>query len=143
LVNTASNQLAVKLESNYEYSERSGSRGWFLHDTHDFQQHASLSLFLQREDRLGFRVETKGELLPAGSEFVLLRGHLGFRLRGPSKNQSRPRGILGYAQVQDSPDMWYQTLKTRASYLLTGKVSQICGRRAVQRIREVVASRCV
>jgi hypothetical protein len=31
-------------------------------------------------------------------------------------------GIFGFADVEDSPDMWYQTINTRASYLLTGKV---------------------
>jgi len=115
--------LSVQLDSTYQYLNGAQRQvGSFTTRTLFNNKLRFLYPYSTKTD-LDFELRQMANYYPQNLSSFFYEASTGFNYELFPKTKIGLQGILGYADVQDSPDMWYQTLNTRASYLLTGKVA--------------------
>lgn len=115
--------LSVQLDSTYQYLNGAQRQvGAFTTRTLFNNKLRFLYPYSSKTD-LDFELRQNANYYPQNLSSFFYEASSGFNYELFPKTKIGLEGILGFADVQDSPDMWYQTLNTRASYLLTGKVA--------------------
>lgn len=113
--------LAVQLESRYQ--TLSGAERQVGAFTDRVLLFNALRLIRQQSEKtsLDFEVTQRTNYYPENLSSSYYETVAGFDYQIFPKTRAGLEAIFGLAQVQDSPDMWYQTLNGRFEYLLTGK----------------------
>lgn len=113
--------LAVQLESRYQtLSGAERQVGAFTDRVLFFN---ALRLIRQHSEKtsLDFELTQRTNYYPENLSSSYYEAVAGFDYQLFPKTRAGLETVFGLAQVQDSPDMWYQTLNGRFKYFLTGK----------------------
>jgi len=113
--------LAVQAESRYQnLSGAERQVGAFTNRSLFFNAFRMIYDYSEKTS-LDVEVSQRSNAYPQNLSSYYYEGKCGFDYAILPKTSIGLEGIFGLAQVQESPDMWYQTLNGRMDYALTGK----------------------
>jgi hypothetical protein len=116
-------QLAVQLDSGYQYLNGAQRQVGSFTTRTIFNNKLRFLYPYSHKTALDFELRQMANYYPENLSSFFYETSSGFYYELFPKTKIGLEGILGFADVQDSPDMWYQTINGRANYLLTGKVA--------------------
>lgn len=117
------NQLAVQIESRYQYLNGAEREvGAFTTRSLYFNALRLLYDYSEKTD-IDLELTQSTNDYPSNLSSSDYQAALGFDYALFPKTRAGLQAIAGLQRTQDSPDMWYQTLNARVNYGVTGKVA--------------------
>lgn len=113
--------LAVQAESRYQTLSGAERQVGAFTDRSIFFNAIRMVYDYSEKTSLDSEVSQRSNYYPQNLSSYYYEGKVGFNYAIFPKTSIGLEGIFGLAQVQESPDMWYQTLNGRMDYSLTGK----------------------
>jgi hypothetical protein len=113
--------LAVQAESRYQTLSGAERQVGAFTDRSLFFNAIRLNYDYSGKTSLDFEISQRTNYYPENLSSYFYETTTGFAYSIFPKTSLGLEGIFGLSQVQESPDMWYQTLNGRLNYVLTGK----------------------
>ncbi len=113
--------LAVQAESRYQTLSGAERQVGAFTDRSLFFNALRLNYDYSGKTSLDFEISQRTNYYPENLSSYFYETTTGFAYSIFPKTSLGLEGIFGLSQVQESPDMWYQTINGRLNYVLTGK----------------------
>ena len=113
--------LAVQAESRYQTLSGAERQVGAFTDRSLFFNAIRLIYDYSGKTSLDFEISQRTNYYPENLSSYFYETNTGFLYSIFPKTSLGLEGIFGLSQVQESPDMWYQTINGRLNYVLTGK----------------------